>query len=37
MIKREKAISLLVLRVYTIDEREQVRRIEAHSLAENEI
>jgi hypothetical protein len=31
------AISPLVLRAYTIDERELVRRIEAHSLAENEI
>ena len=31
------AISLVVLRAYTIDERELVRRIEAHSLAENNI
>lgn len=31
------AISLLVLRAYTIDERSLVRKIEAHSLAENEI
>jgi len=31
------AISLLLLRAYTIDERALVRKIEAHSLAENEI
>jgi len=31
------AISLVVLRAYTIDERELIRKIEAHSLAENKI
>jgi hypothetical protein len=30
-------ISLVMLRAYTIDERALVRKIEAHSLAENNI
>ena len=31
------AISLVILRAYTIDERALIRKIEAHSLAENKI